>query len=863
MSNIELTFKSPWFLLLAIPALLIILLPFLRLPRRRRKTFRKIAPVVIHVIVVLLLVLVVSGFAIVRDTDEQAVILLVDLSDSTKSVQEEMGRRAQELMALIDEKTPVGVVVFGQSQAYTVELSKDRTFAVDTVEADATDLGAAMEYASTLMPSDKAGHIIILSDGKQTDGNAIATAQYLATKGIRIDAVYFDTTTLKTAEVQIGDFVAPEGAYVDAEMKFTAEILSNVQADITLSLYNENTLISTGSYEVSEGSNMFEITCVADRAGTNTYRLVLETATDTVTQNNEGSAYVKVVGQSTVLIIADTIGNAEVLANVLEQESTVTTVTAPNAPDSIIELCDYDEVILSNVDYDLLPYGYDALLDTYVSVFGRSLLVVGGEDTMMYGNMRGTQLEAMLPVSLVLRDNSDGKSVALMLVLDCSSSMSQQSTYLSVAKQGAIKCVEAMSDNDLVGVISFNSTAYVKSELIPATEDNKASLNRIISALSTSRGTYYTEALKKAHEELLKSDAEIRHIIFLSDGQPNDNGYLDAVKNAGKDGITVSTIGLGYSSDILENLAIEGGGRYYYVSKATDLPNIMLSETEQVTVSSLITGEFSAIVAEKGELTELIGTAALPKLYGYLGTTIKDDAKAYITTEEGHPVFASWNYGMGTVACFTSDLHGDWSSAWLDDEIGTMVTQNIVSTTVDEIHHNSSMSAIIDVRGQTTDIIVTAAFHTQDVMKLTAATGAGEQTYLLTQTEPGVYTGRFSTAEVGVYELMITQVDDTGVIVDYLETAIAVSYSNEYDAFADSGEPLLDSLCGYANGGIYKNMQKLSQETVSPISVILNPAVLFAMIAVVLMICDIAIRRLRWKDIKNQFFTRKPKAPKE
>ena len=862
MSNINLVFEHPLLLLLAIPAFAIILIPFLRLPARRRRTFRKIAPVVIHLVVVILLVLVIAGFTVVRDTDEKAVLLLVDLSDSTQSVQDQLESRAQELLTLMDEKTPAGVVIFGQSQLYTLELTHDRTLsltAVEPLEADATDIGAALEYASKLLPTDKAGHIILLSDGKQTDGNAVTTAQFLATKGIRIDAVYFDTTTLDTTEVQISSFTAPEGAYVGDEMKFSGELLSNADMEVTLSLYADQELITSVTQQVVSGANLFELTCTAERAGNHTYRLVMEPEKDTVAQNNESYAFVKIVGQSTVLIIADTIGNAEVLSEVLSAENTVTTVTARNAPDTIIELCDYDEIILSNVDYDNLPYGYDALLDTYVSVFGRSLLVVGGTDTMMYGNMRGTGLADMLPVELTLKEDSDGKSVAMMLVLDCSSSMSQQSTYLSVAKQGAIKCVEAMSANDYVGVISFNSDAELDSPLIEGTDENKASLSRIISALTTGRGTYYTEALELAHEELLKSDAEIRHIMFLSDGQPNDSGYLEAVKDAADDGITVSTIGLGYSSEILETLATSGGGRYYYVSKATDLPNIMLSETEQVTVSSLKTGEFTPIVAQQSDLTASLGATALPTIYGYLGTTLKETATAYITTEEDHPIFASWNYGLGTVACFTCDLSGDWSSQWLEDAAGTAVTLGMVSFTVDEIHHNSSMSAVISIRGQTTDIAVTTADHTDDILTLTAVTGEEMVSYLLTQTEPGLYTVSINTAEAGVYELIVTQSTADNAIVDYLETAIAVSYSNEYDVFAESGEAVLDALCATTGGKVFSSLQQLAQVKVSPIDIIFNPRVLFAIIALCLMIADIAIRKLRWKDILYYLNLRKKK----
>ena len=72
------------------------------------------------------------------------------------------------------------------------------------------------------------------------------------------------------------------------------------------------------------------------------------------------------------------------------------------------------------------------------------------------------------------------------------------------------------------------------------------------------------------------------------------------------------------------------------------------------------------VIAKESELTDKLGTTKLPKLKGYLGTTLKEEATAYITTEEGHPIYASWDYGRGKVACFTSDLNGHWSSEWLD-----------------------------------------------------------------------------------------------------------------------------------------------------------------------------------------------------
>ena len=141
-------------------------------------------------------------------------------------------------------------------------------------------------------------------------------------------------------------------------------------------------------------------------------------------------------GESTVLIIADTLRNAQPLADLLSQENKVTTTTAIHAPSTLVELCKYDAVVMSNVYYYALPNGFEKILQEYVGSHGRTLVAVGGKDTFMYGEMQDTLLQDMLPVTLSLEGSVGGNSVALMLVLDCSSSM--VGGNLSVAKQGAI-----------------------------------------------------------------------------------------------------------------------------------------------------------------------------------------------------------------------------------------------------------------------------------------------------------------------------------------------------------------------------------------------------------------------------------------
>ncbi len=856
MKGIELGFENPWMLLVAIPALVIILLPFFLLPAQRRKSVKKILPVVLHVIIAAFLVLALSGFHITTKTDEQAVMLVVDLSDSTEPVKDQIRSKTQEILDLVDETVPCGVVAFGNDQLYALELEKGkRTFNLVTVAANATDIDAALQYASDLLPSDKAGRLILLSDGKQTDGKGEDTARYLATQGVRLDAVYFDTTEMQTAEMQISSFSGPQSAYVGDEMSFTVELESNTMGTAKLYLYDSaGEVVYYYIAQLSPGSLVLEPEVIAKAPGAQVYHLVMETEYDTIRTNNESYAYVKVAGDPNVLIIADDVKKGESVKNILSSENTVEVIAAKKAPQSIVELCRYDEIVLSNVDYQDLPEDYGKLLDLYVSTYGKTLLMVGGGQTFMYGNMEKTVLEEMIPVTFTVKESTEGKSVALMLVLDCSNSMTNHgATYFSVAKQGAIKCVEVMTQNDYVGIVTFNSSAKLASPLIRATNQNKDHLIRTISGLATATGTRYAGAVEMAKAQLDEIDADVKHMIFLSDGRPSDNNYYRAVQKANHAGITVSTIGLGYSSDILEKMSEYGGGRYYYVENATSLPDIMLSETKQVTVDSLMVGEFYPVLNQESPLTEKINVKALPALKGFLGTTIKEDATAYLVTEKGHPLFASCNWGMGTVACFTGDFEGEWSSAWLSDESGQTLMRQMISSSANRAWQDSSLSMASSIHSKSMDLVITTSgISPQNTVTATVNSNYGSGEYAMFQTATGVYQVTLPVIGSGIYEMRFIEKDSAGQVVDYLDTALAVSYSAEYDAFILDGKELMDALCVPSGGQVFTDMEQLSQVSVSAVGVVYNPLILFSVISAVLLLADIAIRKLRWKDVVHQ-----------
>ena len=374
------------------------------------------------------------------------------------------------------------------------------------------------------------------------------------------------------------------------------------------------------------------------------------------------------------LLVADSEAEAEKILPFLPEDADADIRVPNQVPLSLADLNRYRKVILLGVSADDLPERFGDQLALYVEDGGH-VLAAGGEHGLSLGNMKGTAYETLLPVSFEYSAEK-GDSVALFLIIDTSNSMSDPDTLgrsakLSMAKQGTIRCIETLNAEDTVGIISFSDSAVLRSPLVPATETEKAVLSRVVSSLETNGGTIYTGALQRARRELSASDARVHHVIFLSDGEPSDGKYDEkTVRLMVDEGVTISTIAIGYSSPILEDMAAQGGGRTYLVENVEDLPDVMLSETETVLADPLKLTE-TAVIRPGGIPTDL------PALQGYVGTTLKENADLALQTETGDPLFAEWTVGGGSAAAFASDFAGDWTARWRETNPGRRMLRQI------------------------------------------------------------------------------------------------------------------------------------------------------------------------------------------
>src|SRR5258707_12172525 len=60
-----------------------------------------------------------------------------------------------------------------------------------------------------------------------------------------------------------------------------------------------------------------------------------------------------------------------------------------------------------------------------------------------------------------------------------------------------------------------------------------------------------------------------------------------------------------------------------------------------------------------------INWKTVPPLGGYVATTVKQNAELVLMSHQEDPVLATWRYGLGRAAAFTSDAKAKWGGLWL------------------------------------------------------------------------------------------------------------------------------------------------------------------------------------------------------
>src|SRR5207342_105527 len=511
-----------------------------------------------------------------------------------------------------------------------------------------------------------------------------------------------------------------------------------------------------------------------------TFRAVVEAGRDTFSQNDRADSNTIVKGEPrTLVLVGDEHVASELVGALREQQQQVDTMVPEALPTDFASLATYDSVVLVDVPRIRLNDRQVTALQVYVRDLGKGLVMVGGPDSYGAGGFQKTPLEETLPVDMGVRDRQKQPDIALVVVIDKSGSMAachcnsfDRGTGSSMAgvqkvdigKEAILRAAAAMTDRDELGVVAFNESAHwvVKTQPLGGVSDLQGQL----ATIKADGQTNIYSGLDEAVKSLEGVTATRRHIILLTDGWSSSGQYDDIIKKMKADGITLSTVGAGGGANpFLEQLATQGGGRFYAAANPASIPDIFLKETQQVSGQQIIEEPFFPIQTSSSPILRGLDQG-LPKLLGYNGTTAKPAAQTVLVTSRDDPLLAQWQYGLGRSVAWTSDSTGRWAKDWLgwpgfDKFFSQLVSWTFPGDETDGIEatfqtkdgrtslHIESVEADGSPRDfyQTHAVMVGPDLEPHDVAMAQVAPGEYEAT--LGEVDPGAYAIRVTQTKPG------------------------------------------------------------------------------------------------------------------
>jgi uncharacterized membrane protein len=800
-----------WLALLAVPLIFLASRRLMALSRWRRRT-----AIALQTLSALLLIVAVAEPALARPNDDLNMVVVLDNSASLSK--ESRDKAVTYAQGLLQNATPTDHLHFistaGEATLLTEEEVVSGEWAADngrrtTDDGDgnqiqnpkskiqnSTDLAAGLRLASSLLPDAGRRRVVLVSDGWETQGNAVAEAQLLTRRGIVLNIV--PLIALGNPEVIVRSLNTPPYVRVGDNISSGLTVYSTVATSATLQLSVDGAAPIERRMDLKPGENSIPLDQTAQVEGFHSIEVTVKASADTSTENNSTASTVIVKAQPRVLVIEDRAGEGTNIATALRsRQMDVDVRPSSSIPSQLKELDAYDSVVLADVAATSFSLDQQRTLQEYVRRNGRGLVAIGGQTSFALGGYLDSVLEEVLPVSSQPAPRPEQGDTALILVMDRSASMDEYRGQTNIvakfamAKEAARLAVDTMRDGDTMGILSFDTeTLWTVPPRLINGESDKEEIKGLISNIELGGGTDIYPALEEAATAIRGVQASSKHLVLLTDGREYhtpDYGTLLAQIRA--DGVSLSCIAIGADSDfdLLRRLAKLGEGRYYFTERPENIPKIVFKELDLALKQGSIEGAVQPHLRSPSPILRGFQPQDVPQLGGYDITTPKDESLVALTSDQGHPLLAQWNYGLGRVVAFTSEAGPLWAGKWLAwDDFARFWSQTVRWTMASPVNHQlqpsvEMRSAEFGMRNDTAD----SAFRTPhsalgtahliveslnrdnsfaDLADVTAgirAPSGAVTTTVLIQTAPGRYEADVPLSELGAYEVRFSRPDPT------------------------------------------------------------------------------------------------------
>ena len=283
MRNIS--FDNPYWLLIAIPLVAALLIPYFISVSKDNRSKGWISSLVIHIVVIISFALAAAGLTHTTVMTRTKVYVVADVSYSSNRNLDKIDEYIQQIEDNLPSNSMMGIVCFGKdSQILTSSGTEIKSVKEATVDDSGTDIASALDFTSTLFSVGEIKRIVLITDGFSTtsDGSVAAAVERLSAKGIKLDAVYLDNNLQDgELEIQFSDIEYTGATYLGHESKINmlVESSSKTNAIIDLLVKNEENgeyeKIDTTVVDIDVGMNLASFTLPTDVSGVFDYRVEL------------------------------------------------------------------------------------------------------------------------------------------------------------------------------------------------------------------------------------------------------------------------------------------------------------------------------------------------------------------------------------------------------------------------------------------------------------------------------------------------------------------------------------------------------------------------------------------------------------
>ena len=844
--------------------LLLLFLPALYYGYRRSlvdlSRAQRVISLIVRSIIVVLLILSVADVQYLKTDDKLAVMFLADISDSisddgltkatdyvNESLKLQSGNQQAGLVAFTDKAEVVRALLKnGDASDTELELTEIKKAWLDADEnaGDTTNIAQAIETAWGIFPANANKRIVLITDGVETQGDAIHAGLRGKGFGVQIDTVPIYPND--DPEVMLERIDAP--AQVKQGAPFNVEVLihSNHEDVAEIRLFKNKFEVAKQEVRLEKGENRVVFTETVMESGTLTYDAICRTTKDTRYDNNRALGIVAVTGKPKVLLIDENESQARYLARALEDAKIRVDVrNGLGVPNELADLQNYELVIFSDVPANRLTQNQMELVRTYVQDLGGGFMMLGSENSFGLGGYYKTPIEEILPVRTDTEKKKETPSLAMVLVIDKSGSMG--GIKIELAKEASRAAVELLGRRDKIGVVAFDGSPFWISEMHDASD--KQYLSNQIGSITAGGGTNLYPALEQAYFALTETTAKLKHVIVLSDGQSQDGDWYGIASAMRADRITVSTVGIGSGADmnLLGNLANWGGGREYFTQDPYNIPQIFAKETVTASKSAIIDEPFIPQYVKPTQVLIGIDLELAPFLLGYVATQPRPTAEIFLVSHRGDPLLASWQYGLGKSVAFTSDAKARWASDWLEWPGYGKFWAQLVRDTMRKATLSNFQAEISQEKG-VAHLAIDALDDAGDFLNeldneiSLISPDLKKKELTVTQTAPGRYELDFPTQDVGPYFLNIMQ-RQAGEIVNTQVAGTVVSYPQEY-LVHNANDSLLTQLAAVSNGKFNASPEDAFRPPEEPVVLRVHLWRPFLITALFLLLMDIVLRRI-------------------